>query len=71
LKILSIVFNEHLVSTKHITKTIKFWEFINPLNLKSFTQQLKDIDNKKIWIFFIVGFCIAFSIMIGDAQMTI
>ena len=36
LKKLSSVFNEDLVSTKHNTKTIKFWEFIIPLNLNNF-----------------------------------
>jgi transcriptional regulator with XRE-family HTH domain len=68
LKILSSVFNEDLVTTKHNTKTTKFWEFIIPLNLNKFIQQLKDIDNKHIWISFIVGFCISFSIIIGDAN---
>ena len=65
LKVLSDVLNEDL-ATKHNMKTTRFWKFIIPLNLSGFIQHVKDTDKKHIWIAFAVGFCIAFSITIGD-----
>lgn len=67
LKVLGEVFNENLVTIKLNAKTIKFWKFIIPINLNSFIQQVKGVDKKHIWISLAVGFCIAFSITIGDA----
>lgn len=67
LKVLGEVFNENLVTIKLNAKTIKFWKFIIPINLSSFIQQLKGVDNKHIWTSLAVGLCIAFSIYIGDA----